>query len=282
MSGGTDYLQKTLKKLREQRDEGILNAEQYRQACMKAVSSSPDLEDEEGVSTGSASTVSIVNPSLLSLDAAPPKLTTDAATTGGLTRRGGSGGGGSDFGPASPTRTIPQPDTADSSKENPISEMRSRPTGRSALDSGNASRTPAMVHLGEASFFKSKETKGSDQTTTRRHQHQQSAATKPEPPAARLPGDGHGGSAFLALAADRAEKGIVPSELAVGTPADWLKSASQPTLSSESKMSKQVWLGIAFSVLVVVLVGAALLHVSMDTANNFYGFQDPKPAALEQ
>mmetsp|Transcript_34469 Transcript_34469/g.47757 ORF Transcript_34469/g.47757 Transcript_34469/m.47757 type:complete len:193 (-) Transcript_34469:260-838(-) len=61
MSGVT-YLQKTLTKLRQQRDEGILNAEQYRQACMAAVSSAPDLEETYEQSDNTPGTMLTLNP----------------------------------------------------------------------------------------------------------------------------------------------------------------------------------------------------------------------------
>jgi hypothetical protein len=122
--GDTDYLQKTLKKLREQRDDGTLNPEQYRQACMKAVTSSPDLEDEEGVSTGSISTVSIVNAGLLSLNA-DPSSHLDPHARAGLSRRGG----GSTMGASSKAPVHPMHPEADSSSS------RSRPTERS-IDAG--------------------------------------------------------------------------------------------------------------------------------------------------
>eukprot|EP00959_Pyramimonas_sp_CCMP1952_P048444 1011257-Pyramimonas_sp.AAC.2 len=128
-----------------------------------------------------------------------------------------------------------------------------------------------MVQLGEAAFFK--ETKGSEQTAIRRgHHNQQATATKvgldDGPHAVHvvclLPmqptwcADSESVQSGLAwgkwlsmnaLAADRAEKGI-PSDLTSGGPADWLKSsASQPT-SSDNKLSKRIWYGVAFVILV--------------------------------
>ncbi|KAK3281882.1 hypothetical protein CYMTET_10343 [Cymbomonas tetramitiformis] len=77
---GQAYLQQTLAKLRSQRDDGTLTPDQYRQACMAAVASAPDIDDEEAPApaTGGAAAATTVKPSsLLSLDSAPvqPKLT---------------------------------------------------------------------------------------------------------------------------------------------------------------------------------------------------------------
>eukprot|EP00242_Pyramimonas_sp_CCMP2087_P011851 CAMPEP_0198201900 /NCGR_PEP_ID=MMETSP1445-20131203/4932_1 /TAXON_ID=36898 /ORGANISM="Pyramimonas sp., Strain CCMP2087" /LENGTH=154 /DNA_ID=CAMNT_0043872555 /DNA_START=1 /DNA_END=468 /DNA_ORIENTATION=- len=143
------------------------------------------------------------------------------------------------------------------------SSSRSRPTERS-IDAGT-SRTPAMEMLGEASFFP----KEADQTPSRR-------TAQVKRPAARVPEDSHGGSAFLALAADRAEKGL-PSELMGGGSTDeWLKSAHTPTPAQ--LQTKKVLRVIAFVIIVAILAGVALLHVSMENFHNFDNFQDSKPA----